>query len=511
MAMNSKHPILSLLAYALLATGRVAPGSGGPAAQTPERCSPEQRCPVGPVATLPSSFGPSLLQLEQRRSVVPGSLPASGFEPVRGGVGQACRGADAEDSSPQYYALFPAEPDLEACKARCWGMHGCRGVEFGPGGRCEVWTRPAGIGTSKSRPGFTCLRLSSSARFEFEPVDGGTNRVCRGAATNDNSNTYWKLHMGIASLAACKEECVRTSGCKGVEYRSSGGRCEVWVRPLGIGTTKVKAGYTCWRYSSRTTSTTPVPMTTMAASPVAPATQEGCECLREWVMTRHQDVPCLNYCCNPDGAVGGLWCFVRNASCQGQNWGYCDGAPPAVPTVTARPTWLPSDPDALQVLPVEWEHFQLLNDWRARGHQCPGGEGYPPNSEPLRFDCRLWRAARGHSQAMADWNHFGETAAGTGQPTPWERLAAEGTNADLLHIAAACDTAECALNKWKESDEHCNNLFRPDFKMVAVGVGYNTSSTWEFYWTQFFKTDEVDADTSCYPQSGPLVGDTASS
>eukprot|EP00913_Durusdinium_trenchii_P020836 g19575.t1 len=45
-----------------------------------------------------------------------------------------------------------------------------------------------------------------------------------------------------------------------------------------------------------------------------------------------------------------------------------------------------------------WEHFGLLNELRAEGFTCPNGASYDPNPVPLRFDCRLWRAARLHSE-----------------------------------------------------------------------------------------------------------------
>ena len=39
-------------------------------------------------------------------------------------------------------------------------------------------------------------------------------------------------------------------------------------------------------------------------------------------------------------------------------------------------------------------------DWSCRlaGFTCPNGASYAANPEPLKFDCRLWRAARDHSE-----------------------------------------------------------------------------------------------------------------
>ena len=45
-----------------------------------------------------------------------------------------------------------------------------------------------------------------------------------------------------------------------------------------------------------------------------------------------------------------------------------------------------------------WEHFGLLNELRAEGFTCPNGQSYAANPTPLNFDCRLWKAAKLHSE-----------------------------------------------------------------------------------------------------------------
>mmetsp|Transcript_36728 Transcript_36728/g.85452 ORF Transcript_36728/g.85452 Transcript_36728/m.85452 type:complete len:479 (-) Transcript_36728:155-1591(-) len=453
---------------------------GSYGATSPDHCTAERcRAPVRQTALMPS-----LLQVEKRRSLSLGT--GDGFEPVDGGVGRACRPTNSSGD----FGLIPGTPDLETCKTRCRETHGCRGIEYGrENGRCEVWTAPGGVSGSAAVAGYTCLRYAGSAHFEFSPADGGTNRVCRGASHDDNSPEYWKLLMGIRTLEACKAECVSTPGCKGIEFRSNNSRCEVWKRPLGVGVTKEKEGYSCWRYSPSTTTTTTV---------APPVTKEGCTCISSWVMDDFPDSPCLNYCCNPDGAPGGPWCFVHNDTCQGSNWGYCASKPPPARPVEPRPpVTYPGFP--LHVLPIEWEHFGLVNRLRASGFQCPGGQRFPPNPEPLKFDCRLWRASRGHSKDMADRDYFGEEGPGTNDLSPWDRAWRAGISPDLLHIAAACDTATCVFDKWKESDRHCNNLLQASFKIFGVGVAFNASSMYKYYWTELFKEDEVEVDTSCYP------------
>ena len=67
----------------------------------------------------------------------------------------------------------------------------------------------------------------------FTPVDGGVNRACRGASSGDNNDAYFTL-QSAPDLTGCKRLCEETAGCKGIEYHTSG-RCEVWIRPDGIG------------------------------------------------------------------------------------------------------------------------------------------------------------------------------------------------------------------------------------------------------------------------------------
>jgi len=81
-----------------------------------------------------------------------------GFAAADGGEHRVCRGATSTDNSAKYYQLFTGIPNLESCKALCVGKVGCVGVEFQDGGRCEVWTRPEGIGATAGASGYRCLR-----------------------------------------------------------------------------------------------------------------------------------------------------------------------------------------------------------------------------------------------------------------------------------------------------------------------------------------------------------------
>lgn len=85
------------------------------------------------------------------------------FVPVEGGVDRCCRGADETDSSDAYYTIHTLgiKDTLTQCKLLCADTVGCQGIEYlelAKGPRCEVWTRPQGIGATWPMRGCTCLR-----------------------------------------------------------------------------------------------------------------------------------------------------------------------------------------------------------------------------------------------------------------------------------------------------------------------------------------------------------------
>jgi len=96
---------------------------------------------------------------------------------------------------------------------------------------------------------------------EFSEVDGGSDRACRGATSNDNAASYYTVMGGTSSLEACKDHCRSTAGCVGIEYNSGSSRCEVWTRSAGIGASVRVLGYECLRYTTAASTT----MTTSAA------------------------------------------------------------------------------------------------------------------------------------------------------------------------------------------------------------------------------------------------------
>jgi len=179
---------------------------------------------------------------------------------------------------------------------------------------------------------------------------------------------------------------------------------------------------------------------------------------------------------------------------------------PSTPTVspTAKPTHTPTAPNSNEKVSARaWEHFELVNELRATGFTCPNGATFSPNRIPLQFDCRLWRAAQLHSQDMADQAYFSHDS--KDGRSPWDRAEAQGIRANGENIAGGRDTAQGVLEQWKNSDGHCRNMGNPAFKLFAVGYGFNVGSPLRHYWTQMFKTQEVDLDKSCYPAKSMLM------
>eukprot|EP00440_Ansanella_granifera_P037063 gb/GFBE01040220.1/.p1 GENE.gb/GFBE01040220.1/~~gb/GFBE01040220.1/.p1 ORF type:complete len:1500 (+),score=225.46 gb/GFBE01040220.1/:1-4500(+) len=195
------------------------------------------------------------------------------FVPVNGGEGRACRGGSATDNSASYFQLFANVQSLDGCMSKCVEASLCKGIEYNPNGRCEVWTRPAGIQASVGLAGFSCLRYLGGETqgttttttpvdpSDFEPVDGGSGRACRGGSATDNDASYFQLFTGLQSLGDCMKKCLEEPLCKGIEHNPNG-RCEVWTRPEGIQASVAVLGFECFTYSGSSAS----PSTTSAST-----------------------------------------------------------------------------------------------------------------------------------------------------------------------------------------------------------------------------------------------------
>ena len=167
---------------------------------------------------------------------------ADAFQPVEGGVGRACRGANSTDTQTSYYDYY--HPSLVAtmsrCKELCIETSGCQGLQFSIHG-CQIWKRlPQSTAPS---PDLTCLSYRP-----FRLMDGSSDRSCRGSNEADNADSNF-LGLVAPSLADCQSACAEEPGCKGIEYNISGGTaCEVWTAASGIMSSAASPGTTCMRY-----------------------------------------------------------------------------------------------------------------------------------------------------------------------------------------------------------------------------------------------------------------------
>jgi len=183
-------------------------------------------------------------------------------------------------------------------------------------------------------------------------------------------------------------------------------------------------------------------------------------------------VPILTFCC---------------ATCALPN-------PCNAPTTTTTTTTPPAA--RLETIQKEIDHFDLLNALRAAGFTCPDGTTYAPNPVPLKWHCQLFKASQWHSQDMGDQSYFSHT--GLDGDSPWQRAEQAGTSANGENIAAGNSGAAAVLTQWKNSNGHCLNMGKTNFKSVGVGYGYNGNSQYKHYWTQMFSVADSGLDeTSC--------------
>jgi uncharacterized protein YkwD len=165
------------------------------------------------------------------------------------------------------------------------------------------------------------------------------------------------------------------------------------------------------------------------------------------------------------------------------------GAPALAPspTPTAKPTPRPSrtkprtrpaqkppqvdNQPASGVTGIENEVTVLVNRERARA-----------GCDRVRTDERLRRAARAHSQDMADRNYFSHTS--QDGRSPWDRAGAAGYDRAIgENIAKGQRTPESVMSAWMNSAGHRRNILNCDARAIGVGLAYDGGTP---VWTQLF-------------------------
>jgi uncharacterized protein YkwD len=132
---------------------------------------------------------------------------------------------------------------------------------------------------------------------------------------------------------------------------------------------------------------------------------------------------------------------------------------------------------ASTVLPVEWEVIELINLERSSR-----------SLSPVSFDSRLFEAARGHSEDMAQNNYFSHNSLDGGLFST--RLHEAGYPPAGLGeiIAAGYGDASSVVAGWMNSDGHRSIILGGSFLGIGAGYSSNASSSYKHYWTADFGT-----------------------
>ena len=125
--------------------------------------------------------------------------------------------------------------------------------------------------------------------------------------------------------------------------------------------------------------------------------------------------------------------------------------------------------------------LQAVNQARAEPRQC--GSQSMPAAAPLRWERRLFAAARGHSADMARLDYMSHT--GRDGRSVAQRVLAQGYPWSVVgeNLAAGPQTVEEVVDGWLASPGHCVNLMKRDFAEVAVACVQREGTTWGRYWT----------------------------
>jgi hypothetical protein len=179
----------------------------------------------------------------------------------------------------------------------------------------------------------------------------------------------------------------------------------------------------------------------------------------------------------------------------------------------------------------EFAVLDKINEVRRAGFSCTdpatgGVHTFKPKcrNQDLIFDCRLWFAAKLHSEDMGKRNYYAHDTQApfpsnyTGASEPFNKRAqayAWGVGAHkevLMGARGAQDTPEVIVNAWLGSYGHCMALGTPDAQIAAIGrapctarssgicvhsIGTFTGGL--FAQRGFLSSWSQALDTSCYP------------
>ena len=107
---------------------------------------------------------------------------------------------------------------------------------------------------------------------------------------------------------------------------------------------------------------------------------------------------------------------------------------------------------------------------------------------PLQLSNTLNKAAAWKSKHMADNNYFAHDDTPIGRDWVQRVRDCGYTYAVYIgeNIAAGNSTAQATFNQWLNSPLHNENMLKTDYTAIGIGRAYNSSSTYDWYWTTDF-------------------------
>ncbi len=132
----------------------------------------------------------------------------------------------------------------------------------------------------------------------------------------------------------------------------------------------------------------------------------------------------------------------------------------------------------------ELEMLTLHNTARASSRSC--GSNKREAAPALEWHCVLAQVAKNHSQDMGEVNFFAHT--GSDGLSPFDRMKNAGYQFRIAgeNIVAGGDSNSSMMNRWLNSEGHCNNIMNPNLTQMGAGLDEPSAARHKRYWTAVF-------------------------
>lgn len=126
----------------------------------------------------------------------------------------------------------------------------------------------------------------------------------------------------------------------------------------------------------------------------------------------------------------------------------------------------------------------LINELRSEAQIC-ATTTYPA-VDSVTWNEKLYLAAQGHSDNMANYDFFDHT--GLDGSTFGTRVSAQGYTWSYVseNIAAGQTSAQAAVDGWMSSEGHCINIMSANAREMGLACTVNNDASNKRYWTQVF-------------------------